>query len=123
MSTIDVKIREVLNSEDKEVLESYGKELGFFGMIAESFRGKLKAIVIAVFIFILVFAVMLVYCAIHFFSVADIGLKMNWLAGGLSALIVIGLLRLWYFMELNRLSVIREVKRLELLIALLAKKL
>lgn len=123
MGNIDEKILEALNSEDKEVMDNYGQELGFFGLIAESFRGKLKAIVIVVFICILIFAVMLFYCAINFFSVDDIGMKLNWLAGGLTALIVIGLLRLWYFMELNRLSVIREVKRLELQISLLAKKL
>ncbi|MEJ2247431.1 MAG: hypothetical protein P8Y80_15350, partial [Acidobacteriota bacterium] len=62
-------------------------------------------------------------CAVNFFSVADLESKLNWLAVGLTALIVIGLLRLWYFMELNRLSVIREAKRLELQIALLAKRL
>ncbi len=123
MSDIDDKILEVLDSEDKEVMDSYGRELGFFGLIAESFRGKLKTIVITVFLFILTFAVILVFCAVNFFTVEDITLKLNWLAVGLTSLIVIGLLRLWYFMELNRLSVIREVKRLELQIALLAKRL
>jgi len=122
MSDIDDKIIEVLNSKDREAMDSCAKELGFFGLIAESFRGKLKAIVITVFLLILIFAILLVICAINFFTVEDIALKLNWLAGGLTALIVIGLLRLWYFMELNRLSVIREIKRLELQIALLAKR-
>ena len=123
MNTIDDKILEALNSEDKEVMDSYGKEIGLIGLVAESFRGPLKGIVILVFIFLLIFAVMFFYCAIHFFSVDDIGMKLNWLAGGLTALIAIVILRLWYFMELNRLSVVREVKRLELQISLLAKKL
>jgi len=123
MNNIDDKILEALNSEDKEVMGIYGKELGFFGLIAESFRGPLKSIVIMVFILILIFAVMFVYCTINFFPAEDIAMKLNWLAGGLTALIVVGLMRLWYFMELNRLSVVREVKRLELQISLLAKKL
>lgn len=123
MSAIDDKILETLNSEDGEILDSCGRELGVFGLIAESFRGKLRAIVITVFLLVLIFAVILVVCAVNFFTVEDILLKLNWLAVGLTSLIVIGLLRLWYFMELNRLSVIREVKRLELQIALLAKRL
>ena len=123
MDSIDDKILETLNSEDRNILNSIGKEPGFFGLIAESFRGKLKALVFTVFILILIFAVVLIYCAVNFFSVEDLESKLNWLAVGLTALIVIGLLRLWYFMELNRLSVIREVKRLELQIALLAKRL
>jgi hypothetical protein len=123
MGNIDDKIMEALDPEEKEIMDSYGKELGLFGLIAESFRGKLKTAVVAVFFFILIFAVILVYSAINFFSIEDIAIKLNWLAIGLTALIVIGLLRLWYFIELNRLSVIREVKRLELQVSLLAKKL
>lgn len=123
MNDIDSKIFEALNSEDKEILDSYGAELGLFELMAQSFRGKMKAVVIPAFVFMLVFAVMLIYSTINFFSVEDIGARLQWLAIGLTALIVIGLLRLWYWMELNRLSVIREVKRLELQISLLSKKL
>ena len=122
MGAIDDKILELLNSEDMQVIESYGKEPGLFGLIAESFRGKLKAMVFAVFLFILIFAVILIYCAINFFAVDDLSMKLNWLAGGLTALIVIGLLRLWYFMELNRLSLVRQIKRVELQMALLARR-
>ena len=46
MSAIDDKILETLNEEDKKILNSCGQELGLFGLIAESFRGKLKAMVI-----------------------------------------------------------------------------
>ncbi len=60
MSDIDDKIYEALNAEDKEVMEAYREELGLFGFIRESFRGKLKVPVIAVFLFILIFAVIVV---------------------------------------------------------------
>jgi len=123
MQEIDTKIRETLYTEDKDVLDKYGRELGLFGLIAESFRAKFKAMVIAVFFLILIFAVILIYSAISFFTAGNIDVKLDWLAIGLTALIVIGLLRLWYCLELVRLSITREVKRLELQIALLAKKL
>jgi fucose 4-O-acetylase-like acetyltransferase len=123
MNDIDEKTLEALNNEDKKVMDSFGEEPGLFDLIAESFRGKMKAVVIPCFVFMLAFAVLLVYSAIHFFSVEDIGTRLHWLAIGFTALIVFGLLRLWYWMELNRLSVIREVKRLELQISLLSKKL
>ena len=123
MSDINDKILEALNEEDKEVMDRYGEELGLFGLIAESFRGKLKIPVIAVFLFMVIFAVILVYSAIHFFSAEDIGIKLHWLAIGLTALFVFGLLRLWYWMVLSQLAVTREVKRLELQVSLLVKKL
>jgi len=123
MNDINDKILEALKNEDKQVMDDYGEELGLFGLITESFRGKLKVMVIAVFIFMLAFAAILIYSILNFLSVEDIGMKLNWLGAGLASLIAFGLLRIWYFMELNRLSVIREVKRLELQVSLLAKKL
>lgn len=122
MSDIDDKILEPLNAEDKEVMDVYGKELGLFGLIAESFRGKLKCTVIAVFLFILIFAAILVYSAIHFFSAEEIETKLNWLAIGFTALFIFGLLRLWYWTVLSQIATIREIKRLELQVSLLAKK-
>lgn len=122
MHTIDDKIAEVMDGEAREMMDIYGKELGLFGLIAESFRGKLRFLVMLIFLFIMVFALLLLYCAVHFFTAETIDMKLNWMAGGLTALIVIGSLRLWYLMELNRLSVIREVKRLELQIGLLGRK-
>ena len=53
LGDIEDKILEGLKAEDKEVMDSYGKELGMFGLIAESFTGKLKAAVIAVILLIL----------------------------------------------------------------------
>lgn len=122
MDSIDDKIAETLDSGEREILETYGRELGLFGLMAESFRGKLKFLVMMILLFVLAFAVLLVFCAVHFFAAETVEMKLNWMAGGLTALFVIGLLRLWYLMELNRLSVIREVKRLELQVALLARK-
>ena len=123
MNNIDEKILEALNSEDKKVMDDYGEELGFWGLIGESFRGKMKGVVFTVLLFLLLFAVIFWTCVIHFFSVEGLEMKLNYLAGGLTALIMIVLCRLWYSMELNRLSVVREVKRLELQVSLLAKKL
>jgi hypothetical protein len=71
----------------------------------------------------LAFAVVLVYSAINFFSVEEIAPKLNWLEIALTALIVVALARLWYWMELIHLSTIRELKRLELQMSLLANKL
>jgi len=121
MNDIDDKILEALNAEDQEVMESYG-ELSFWGLILESFRSPLKSIVFAVIFFVLCFAVVLVYSAYQFFPSVDVVEKLNWLAVGLTALIVIAFLRFWYFLELVRLSLIREIKRLELQVSLLAKK-
>ena len=59
--------------------------------------------------------------AYHLVNELDIGLKINWLAGTLSTVVAFAIARIWFFMELNRLSVIREIKRVELQVSLLAE--
>jgi hypothetical protein len=48
--------------------------------------------------------------------------KLNWMAIALAMLIFLGFLRLWYFQERSRLSILRELKRLELQLSLQARK-
>lgn len=123
MSDIDDKILAALDRDERELIEPYVKPLGFFGMFNLPFRGNLGPIVVAAFVFMLVAFGMLVYSAFRFFPEAALVPKLNWLAIGLTMLIMLGLLRLWYFQEMARLSIIREVKRLELQVSLLSKKL
>ena len=123
MNDIDDKILEALGAEDKEIMANYNKELGFFGLMAESFKGKLGAMMILVFIMILVFAFVSIYSAINFFCVEEIIPKLNWMAITLIAVIAVIFLRLMYWIQLIHISNIREMKRLELQVSLLAKKL
>jgi hypothetical protein len=69
----------------------------------------------------LIFAGLAIYCAYHLVNELDVDLNINWLAGKLSTVVAFAIARIWFFMELNRLSVIREVKRVELQISLLAE--
>ncbi|MFT5840333.1 MAG: hypothetical protein ACI9UT_002844 [Flavobacteriales bacterium] len=69
----------------------------------------------------LIFAGLAVYCAYHSVNEMDVGLKMNWLTGTLSAVVAFTIARLWFFMVLNSLSVMREIKRVELHVSLLAE--
>jgi hypothetical protein len=64
-----------------------------------------------------------VYCALVFYGTDDPAAKLDWMAVGLAAFFALGLLRLWFLMELNRLSLAREIKRLELQVAAVASAL
>lgn len=123
MNDIDDKILAAIRAETEQTLGEYSEELGLFGLVGESFKGAFRWPTIAVFVLIFVFAGLTVYCGIYFFHATDIALKMNWFAGGLLAAIIVTVLRLWFFMELNRLSLKREIKRVELQVSLLATKI
>lgn len=123
MSKLDDRILEAMSNEDRDLLETYTRQPGFFTMLLEPFRGSFGPIVLPAIVLMLAALGTLVYSAFRFFPEPDLLTKLNWLAIGLAMLIIVGFLRMWYFQEVSRLSVIREVKRLELQISLLSKKL
>jgi len=123
MNDIDDKILAAIRSETEESLGEYSEELGLFGLVGESFKGAFRWVVIAAFALILIFIGLGVYSAINFVHATDIAVKLNWFAGSALAFLIVIVLRLWYFMELNRLSIRREIKRLELQVSLLGAKL
>ena len=123
MNDIDDKILAAIRADTEQSLGEYSEELGPFGLARESFRGAFKWAVISAFVLILVFIGIGVYCAINFVYEYDIAIKLNWFGGALLAFIVVTVLRLWLFMELNRLSTKREIKRIELQVSLLATKI
>lgn len=123
MSDIDRKIFEALKAETDATMKGYERELGFFGLMAESFRGRFGWLVIGAVVMQAVLAAAFIYCAVRLYGTGDPAVKLDWLAPGVAAFIAFGLLRIWYFMEINRLSIAREIKRLELQLAAVASAL
>ncbi|WP_299082254.1 DUF6768 family protein [uncultured Paraglaciecola sp.] len=90
-------------------------------LIGQSFKGTFRLTFVAVVSMQLIFATMAIYCAYHLVNEGDLSLKINWLAGTLSTVVAFAIARLWLFMELNRLSVLREIRRLERQVTLLSE--
>lgn len=120
MKNINQKILEALKSDDAAGAFSEEQANGL-QLIGQSFKGTFRLTFLVVVSMQLIFAGLAIYCAYHLVNELDIGLKINWLAGTLSTVIAFAIARIWFFMELNRLSVIREVKRVELQISLLVE--
>ena len=123
MNDIDDKILAAIRDETEQSLSEYSEELGLFGLVRESFKGALGWVVVLSFVLIFVFIGLGVYCAIYFLHATDIADKLNWFAGAALSFVIVTVLRLWFFMELNRLSTQREIKRVELQVSLLANKI
>lgn len=120
MNNINQKILEALK-DDKAAHEFSEEQANALQLIGQSFKGTFRLTFVVIVTLQLIFAGLAIYCAYHLVNEIDLGLKINWLAGILSAVVVFAVARLWFFMELNRLSVIREIKRVELQVSLLAE--
>lgn len=118
---IDELIKQALTEEDSEYLEKLSKEQGIFEELLVSFQGSRKWWTVYAFIITLIFLGLFIYCLVQFLSVEDIRSMLLWGAGMGSTLLMVAMLKMWYFMQMDRNAIKREFKRLELHIVALQK--
>ena len=122
MRDIDRKIKEALRAEDADAFEQYGEQ-SIHEMLIDSFRGKSKWLVVMTVLATLVFLALTIFSAVQFFRAVSDRQMIVWAVAVGFGLLSIGLLKIWYWMELNKNAVMREIKRVELQIARLAGRL
>lgn len=122
MSDINKKI---LNAIEDDMSDSPLPEADAtaIGLIRSSFKGTFRYTMMVIIILQLCFLGLGIYCAYQMLGTDVIGSKIEWLCGVIAAIVAFAVARLWFFMELNRLSLLREMKRMEMQIAFLSKKL
>jgi protein-S-isoprenylcysteine O-methyltransferase Ste14 len=112
MNTLDDDIRKALaNGESIYDLE---KEAGIFRQWAGIFHGKMRWMAIFATIEAVVFTVLIVLAIIEFFQTDDTKWQIFYATGVLLLAILLLLVKLWGWMQMNRYAIQREIKRLEL---------
>ena len=122
MGEINDKMRQAL-SHNGDLDYDPTREETLFGMIAESFKGKMRWMVLLVWVYGLVFTALAVFAAVSFFLADSVKMWIFYAALFLMTCNFIVVVKLWYWMLLNKNSVTREIKRLELQIAKLTQRL
>ena len=119
MHDIDHTIKELWGQDDAHLFEAFGAQ-SLRERIAESFRGESRWLVALGFVTIIAFLALALLSARNFLQATELRDALVW--GGAAAFCVlsIGLTKIWYWMELNKNSVVREVNRLELEVAWLS---
>ena len=122
MKSIDDKIREALHAEDADLFREYGGEQSVMQMVGDTFRGRQRWLTVLAFVYMFAFLGLLVWMLIEFFNAETVELQLRWGLGSGACLLFHAMLKMWYWMQLNRNAVLREVKRVELQIARLAAR-
>jgi len=123
MNELDRKIKEALRQEGHEDFDDAVPEPSVFEMIFETFRGKHWWLSVLTFSWTLVFFVLAVFSAVKFFNVEDPRDTMMWALAFVFCMMAVSMLKMWFWMELNKNAITREIKRLELQIARLANRI
>ena len=119
MSNLDDDIKKVL--DNGETLYDLEKEEGVFRQWAGIFRGKMRWWSILVIIESIVVLMLILLAANEFFQAEDTKSQIFYATGVILLGMVMLLLKLWGWMQMNRYALQREIKRLELRILELGK--
>ena len=122
MEDIDKLIKETLTQEEAKFYEELGEQ-GLLGSLKSIFKGKDSWLVIIMNIVnILVFG-LLIYCIIQTFEFQDTSELIIWLALIFVCLMVMGMIKLYVWMKIDKNTILREMKRLELQISSLSGRM
>jgi len=123
MKEMEKKLAEALRVDDDALFGMEAEEQSLFGNMADTFRGKRRWLVVMVWFWAFVAAVLMFVGAYMFFKAETESAKMAWGFGSVFGMMMNGMLKMWYWMEMNRASILREIKRVELQIARLAERI
>lgn len=114
MNNIDQKIQAALRREGAG--ENITEEPNLAEEVFIAFRGRHR--LISTFAFLLTFALFgaAVWSGWQFFAAEAVAAQIQWAALTLLFMIMVGFLKIWFWLEMHTNRVLRELKRVELLL-------
>ncbi|PHS14912.1 MAG: hypothetical protein COA86_14685 [Kangiella sp.] len=120
---IDEKIKLELESEALDIDQIMKDEGGLLDRIAVTFQGGMRRWVIIINIAALVVGLLIAWTGYRFYLLIDLETPLFWGVCFVVLLVMQGFIKNWIFMEMNRNSIMREIKRVEISIARLSAKI
>jgi len=122
MTNIDERIRRNLDEDDRAFLASLDERGGLFHEISGIFYGPLKPIVIYLTGLTFLLAALGFYASWGFIQAQGTESMLRWGALAWAAWTVVSGIKRWLWDRANLVGLLREVKRLELRVAMLAEE-
>jgi hypothetical protein len=120
MTQIDEAIRRALSPGDLEAYMSLGTERSPIGEALGMFQSQHRGYVWGVAVAGAGFLALGAYAVWRLLAAAEVREMLAWALLAIFAMLTLALIKLWFWMELQRNGIVREVKRLELQIAAMA---
>lgn len=122
MNSNDQRIAAALDADDHAFLASLDSDRGMFQQIGDSWKGPLGGWAKLGFVFAIAIGLGLAYCIYRAVTAEGTDAIFVWGLSSLALLTMQGFLKQWMFERVNMLTVLREVKRLQVQIAMLNEK-
>ena len=120
--SFDQKIKDELESEANAIDEILNDKQGLFDLVAGSFKSGLGAWIWIVNLIILVVTGLMFWSGFEFFTANDSNAQLYWGFCTVIAVMAQIALKQWVWIEMNRASLLREIKRVEIAVVKLNAK-
>lgn len=119
---IDRRIQDALSAEDAELYEQFAVEPSLLELALDTLQGRNRLLSVLTIIVGTVFMGIGAYCLWQLLTVDSVRHVVQWSLAFTFCMAAVGMMKLWYWMEMQRISLTREIKRLELQLAHLANR-
>ncbi|MBD0850014.1 DUF6768 family protein [Maribacter arenosus] len=119
---IDELIKKTLNQEEAKFYDEL-EEQNLIGKLGEVYKSKVGWLAIVMNIVYLVIFGLFIYCMFRFFGTTETNELIKWASAGFLCMIFMGMLKLYFWMQMDKNDILRELKRLELQVATISGKL
>jgi len=120
MTNIDDRIQGALDADDRAFLDSLDDEPGLFRQLGNTFHGPMKGWIILINAVVFLLTILGFYAVWGFLNAEGVEAMLRWAALGWAAWTVQIAGKQWLMDRVNMLNILREVKRLELRIAMMS---
>ncbi len=118
MTDTDDRIRSALDADDREFLASLDDSRGMFTQIGDTLGGPLGGWAKLMMAVSFALGIAMFYSLWQLLTAEGTRELVLWATATLAALLMQGFTKDWFFSRMNMFSVLREVKRLQLQVAL-----
>ena len=122
MTDIDDGIRAGLDADDRAFLASLDDERGLFRQLGDSLGGPLGGWAKVVFAMTFVMGIVLLVSVWQLLTADTTRDQILWATAAMALVMSTGFLKDWLFSRMNMFTVLREVKRLQVQVAMLEAK-
>lgn len=119
MNTTDERIRDGLDADDRAFLERLESDRGLWRQMGDSLSGPMGGWAKLVFAMSFVLGLALLFAVWQLLTAESPRDLVLWATASLALVMATGFLKDWMFSRMNMLTILREVKRLQLQLAMM----
>lgn len=123
MADIDDKITDALDEDDYAFLTKLEADRGMFQQIGDTWKGPMGGWAKLIFAFTFLLGMVLLFVLYQVAHSTDHPMVHTlWAIAGLTLIVIMGFAKEWMFARMNMLTIMREIKRLQVQVALLSEE-